>query len=454
MTLGLIANLRNAMLTLAGLALAVQPLSAQSAPALPSPITIHTVPRTDSSETEISKVSETPPVDSKAAAAAEPSPRMFLSADGETIYLVGEIKGDTFLRFDALLLTAPKVKTVSLASVGGLVLEARMVSALVRKRKLNTYVEFYCASACTQIFAAGRERVLGKDAKLGFHQGISIGADGKTGSSDAVTDRKLGPTTVFGLSANDTLRFAYQGAGFEQGFIDKVMAVSHSTMWLPSTQELREARVITRQSDHPEVPLPAGTYSLADITAKQASDPLWQAAATYVPDQYAKALVDAWMRANSGYTLPGSIAWGRNTIISAGTPLLARASDQVLDRMLSLYAEMGRSQRERGYPTCKTSKDDADQAADPIDQQFDAGEDAVMVQVFAEPKRLPAMSPDEADKIFGKQIAPVIAERYSLRQLKSAEGSCRFGFDVFVMIDAMPAKKRIKAFRAVLSLPD
>ena len=454
MALGLIANLRNAMLALMGLGLAAQPLSAQPEPTLPSPITIHTAPRSDASVSEISKVSETPPVDSKAVPAVEPSPRMFLSADGETIYLVGEIRGDTFLRFDALLLTAPKVKTVSLASVGGLVLEARMVSALVRKRKLNTYVEFYCASACTQIFAAGRERVLGKDAKLGFHQGISIGSDGKTGSSDAVTDRKLGPTTVFGLSANDTLRYAYQGAGFEQGFIDKVMEVSHSTMWLPTTQELRDARVITRQTDHPEVPLPAGTYSLADITARQASDPLWQAAATYVPDQYAKALTDAWMRANSGYTLAGSIAWGRNTIISAGTPLLARSSDQVLDRMLSLYAEMGRSQRARGYPTCKPTNDDAAPLPDPIDQQFDAGEDAVMVQVLAAPKLFPPMSPEQADKIFGKEIAPIIAGRYSLRQLKTTEGSCRFGFEVFVLIDALPAKKRIKAFRAVLSLPD
>ena len=456
MALGLIANLRTARLALAGLALAglglaLQPLGAQPEPALPSPITIHTLPRTNSTVTEISKVSATPP---PAGPKIEPSPRIFLSADGETIYLVGEISGDTFLRFDALLLTAPKVKTVSLASVGGLVLEARLVSALVRKRKLSTYVEFYCASACTQIFAAGRERVLGKDAKLGFHQGISIGSDGKTGTSDAVTDRKLSPTSVFGLSANDTLRYAYQGAGIEQGFIDKVMEVSHDTMWLPTTQELRDARVITRAADHAEVPLPAGTYSLADITAMQAGKPLWQAAATYVPEQYAKALVDVWMRANSGNTLAASIAWGRNTIISAGTHLLARSSDQVLDRMLTLYGDLGRSQRARGYPTCKPSKDDAEPAVDPIDQQFDAGEDALMAQVLAEPKLLPAMAPAEADKIFNKEIAPIIAERYSLRQLKSTEGSCRFGFEVFVLIDALPAKKRLKVFRAVLSLPD
>ena len=455
MILGLIAKLRTAMLAAASLGLAVQPLGAQAEPALPSPITVHTVPAPAASVAEKPKISETPQsrapqVDPK----IEASPRLFLSDDGETIYLVGEIKDGTFLRFDALLLSAPKVKTVSLASVGGLVLEARLVSALVRKRKLTTYVEFYCASACTQIFAAGRERVLGKDAKLGFHQGVSIGADGKTGTSEKVTDRTLSPTTVFGLSANDTLRYAYQGAGFEQGFIDKVMEVSHDTMWLPTTPELRAARVFTRQSDHPEVPLPPGTLSLAEVKTMQASDPLWQAAATYLPEQYAKALVDVWMRANSGNSLVHSVNWGRNTIISAGTPLLARSNDLILGRMLSLYAELGRSERARGYPTCRQSSDAEEPKADPIDQQFDAAEDALMAQVFSAPKRLPAMSPGEADKIFGKVIAPVIAERFSLQQLKSAEGSCRFGFEVFVLIDALPAKKRLKAFRAVLSLGD
>ena len=444
------AALRKLLLALAATGLVAQPLGAAPVQVATPPI-VEVAPPPAGTFTEISKRGTAPdPVPAK----TEPSPRLFLSADGATIYLVGEITSGTFLRFDALLLSAPKVKTVSLASVGGLVLEARLVAALVRKRKLTTYVEFYCASACTQIFAAGRERVLGKDAKLGFHQGVSIGADGKTGTSEKVTDRTLSPTTVFGLSANDTLRYAYQGAGFEQGFIDKVMEVNHDTMWLPTTLELRAAHVFTRQSDHPEVPLPPGTLSLAEVRAMQASDPLWQAAATYLPEQYAKALVDVWMRANSGNSMTHSVNWGRNTIISAGTPLLARSNDLILGRMLSLYAELGRSERARGYPTCQQSEDGEVRAADPINQQFDAAEDALMAQVFSAPKLLPAMSPGEADKIFGKVIAPVIAERFSLRQLKSAEGSCRFGFEVFVLIDALPAKKRLKAFRAVLSLGD
>ncbi len=428
--------LRTLGLTLAALGLIAQPLGAAAPMPPPPPVKVEAAP-------------------APAPAKVETVPRLFLSADGETLYLVGEIKNGTFLRFDELLGKAPKVKTIALASVGGLVLEARLVSALVRKRKLNTYVEFYCASACTQIFAAGRERVLGKDARLGFHQGVSVSQDGKTSSTEAVTDRKLTATSVFGVSANDTLRYAYQLAGFEQGFIDKVMKVDHSDMWLPTTPELREARVITRQADHPEVPLPAGTYSLADIAAQQAVNPLWQAAATFLPGDYAKALADIWLRANSGNTLAQSQAFGRQTIISAGTPLLARSSDAILDRMLSLYADLGRSQRARGYPSCtQSSNDDDAHAPDPINQQFDAGEDALMVQVLSAPKLLAPMPPEQADKIFAKDVAPVIAQHFTLRQLKSADGTCRFGYAVFELIDTLPAKKRIRSFRAVLSLPD
>ena len=51
--------------------------------------------------------------------------RITLSADGETVYIIGAIMDDSFLRFDALLLAAPKVKTVFLASPGGLTIEGR-----------------------------------------------------------------------------------------------------------------------------------------------------------------------------------------------------------------------------------------------------------------------------------------------------------------------------------------
>ena len=38
--------------------------------------------------------------------------------------------------------------------------------------------------------------------------------------------------------------------------------------------------------------------------------------------------------------------------------------------------------------------------------------------------------------------------------MKSSSSSCRLGFKIFEAIDQLPAKKRIKAYRALLSLPE
>ena len=153
---------------------------------------------------------------------------------------------DSFLRFDALLLDAPKVKTVSLASPGGLTLESRLIAALVRKRKLNTYVEQYCASACTQVFVAGRERTIGPQGELGFHQAVELEAQSKTSELVTPIARPLTLMTVFGINGNDTLRLAYEQAGIDQAFIAKALACGHDDVWVPTIAELRQSHVITR----------------------------------------------------------------------------------------------------------------------------------------------------------------------------------------------------------------
>ena len=50
-----------------------------------------------------------PPVSAKTV------PRIFLADDGVTIYIVGPIMDDAFLRFDAVLQAAPRVRQVYLA---------------------------------------------------------------------------------------------------------------------------------------------------------------------------------------------------------------------------------------------------------------------------------------------------------------------------------------------------
>ena len=380
--------------------------------------------------------------------------RITLSPDGETVYIIGAIMDDSFLRFDALLLAAPKVKTVFLASPGGLTIEGRLIAALVRKRRLNTYVEHYCASACTQVFVAGRERTLGAEGELGFHQAVGLGSRGETSKLAATTTRPLSSTTVFGINGNDTLRLAYELAGIDQPFIAKALARGHDDMWVPTLAELRQSHIITRQADRPELALPPGSLTHAQVRALLAPRPMWQAAATVVPAAYRDGLNDTWRRVNGGSEIDAAISSGRAAIVLAAWPLLAAASEPILDRMLSLYAASARAQRGRGYPMCQEAIDDNAGPIDPIDRAFEDDEDQLLVELFNLPDRASALSAKDARKIFDRDIVPVMVQSYLATDAKSTAGSCRMGFKIFEAIDRLPANRRIKAYRALLALPE
>ena len=380
--------------------------------------------------------------------------RITLSADGETVYIIGAIMDDSFLQFDAVLLAAPKVKTVFLASPGGLTIEGRLIAALVRKRRLNTYVEHYCASACTQVFVAGRERTLGAEAELGFHQAVGLDGKGATSKLAAATTRQLTAVTVFGINGNDTLRLAYEQAGIDQPFIAKALARGHDDMWMPTPAELRQSHVITRQVDHPELTLPPGSLTHAQVRALVEPRPMWRAAMTALPAAYAEGINDTWRRVNGGTEIEAAISSARAAIVLAAWPLLAAASEPVLDRMLSLYAASARAQRGLGYPMCEGTVADSASPLDPMDRAFERSEDQLLAELFNRPNRGSPLAVKDARKIFDRDVMPVMVQSYLATDAKSTAGSCRLGFKIFEAIDQLPTNRRIKAYRALLTLPE
>ena len=415
----------SSLLTLALAGLLAPPLGAAPPPPAPPPATPNTAPA-----------------------------RITLSADGETVYIIGAIMDDSFLQFDAVLLAAPKVKTVFLASPGGLTIEGRLIAALVRKRRLNTYVEAYCASACTQVFVAGRERTLGAEAELGFHQAVGLDGKGATSKLAAATTRQLTAVTVFGINGNDTLRLAYEQAGIDQPFIAKALARGHDDMWMPTPAELRQSHVITRQADHPELTLPPGSLTHAQVRALVELRPMWRAAMTALPAAYAEGINDTWRRVNGGTEIEAAISSARAAIVLAAWPLLAAASEPVLDRMLSLYAASARAQRGLGYPMCEETLADSASPLDPMDRAFERSEDQLLAELFNRPNRGSPLAVKDARKIFDHDVMPVMVQSYLATDAKSTAGSCRLGFKIFEAIDQLPTNRRIKAYRALLTLPE
>lgn len=143
--------------------------------------------------------------------------------------------GITFGTADALkniLDATPTIKIVQLNNVGGFITEADRIGQLISARGLSTYTARECDSACLLAFMGGKERYLGSNGKLGFHQASVAGVGGEVAKE-----------------AQDRYRNVLLERGIPNSFVDRALSASPSSMWYPSKEELREAHVITSVVD-------------------------------------------------------------------------------------------------------------------------------------------------------------------------------------------------------------
>lgn len=156
-----------------------------------------------------------------------PETSIQLRADGRSLLVSGGINDDTAEKLQQALNRAPAVATIVLSSDGGWVAQGLNVAAVIADRKLSTYVEDKCVSACTIAFLAGRERSASPKARIGFHSFRVIGMGDASG-------------------AMPTLEKVYREAGLSDAFISRVAATPPAKMWYPSTGELLKNGVLTR----------------------------------------------------------------------------------------------------------------------------------------------------------------------------------------------------------------
>ncbi len=286
--------------------------------------------------------------------------KVWISPDQTTIYLVGEIEDDSFKDFAKVLAAAPRARTVYLASPGGVVLSSYWIGALIRQRKLDTWVEHECVSSCTQIFAAGARRLLGPQARLGFHQTYSenslTGATTGTDYSDKTDlDVLLDQSSKYkGPNASDQMMvISLRWAGVPDSFLTTVMRTPPEKTWNPSAAELFSAGMATGPaSAAPGLALPADAMSLAAVETGLQHQRFWQVLKRREPARYNTALLDVWRESNGGVAAEDA---GRNALITAllaVRPRLAGAPAAALERLLPLLAANGLRQRFTAYPDC------------------------------------------------------------------------------------------------------
>lgn len=151
-----------------------------------------------------------------------------LSRDGRALEVAGGIKYGLARELERVLQSAPEVDIVRLDSIGGRSGEAETVFDIVRRFDLDTLVARECLSACTLVFAAGRQRWLQHGARLGYH-GIAF-----PGYSDAEM-QDLGADWYARLAA----------AGVAPDFVERARRVPSASMWYPTPDELLAAGVVT-----------------------------------------------------------------------------------------------------------------------------------------------------------------------------------------------------------------
>lgn len=158
-----------------------------------------------------------------------------ITADGAVIEISGPLRWSVVGKLRDALARTPQARAIRLDSPGGRIGVGLELHEIVRAHGLDTLVVGGCASACTDVFLAGRRRWAAEEAKLGFHQGALGGAVSRL--IDAGATR------------------LYTDAGVAADFIARVLAVGGNGMWVPQPTELRAARVVTDLAEPGRYPL-------------------------------------------------------------------------------------------------------------------------------------------------------------------------------------------------------
>jgi hypothetical protein len=151
-----------------------------------------------------------------------------LIRNGTELELVGTITFGVTDEVQSVLDGAPGVRVIHLNSRGGRVGEARKLRDLIHNRGLDVYTSTECDSACTVAYIGGLNRYISQTGRLGFHQAAFPGFRVSDIAAEDAKDKQ-----------------ALIAAGVPASFAEHAYSTPNDSMWYPTLQELRDARVVT-----------------------------------------------------------------------------------------------------------------------------------------------------------------------------------------------------------------
>ncbi|HBP87371.1 MAG TPA: hypothetical protein PKK23_19165 [Nitrospirales bacterium] len=155
-----------------------------------------------------------------------------LKKNNTLIYLQGGLEFGVSDEVSQLLVNYSDVTGIILDSQGGRIHEGRKLADLISSYRLNTYSLLGCYSACATAFIAGKNRFLGPQANLAFHQ-YSDGPGLNSPQSDVRMKKEEEQDRKF-----------YQQQGVSAEFLEKLFNTPFNDLWYPPVKELLMAGVV------------------------------------------------------------------------------------------------------------------------------------------------------------------------------------------------------------------
>ena len=149
------------------------------------------------------------------------------------IVVRGALGFGTYKRLETALAQTPILTLVEIDSPGGYVAEGLAMAKLLEKVGADTVALEECASACTFLLAAGKERYLGPKSQVGFHRSWSSASGFGTGWSS--TDHRIAAY--------------YRSRGTSEDFVKRALDTPGYDLWIPSHGQMFTAGYATKRWD-------------------------------------------------------------------------------------------------------------------------------------------------------------------------------------------------------------
>lgn len=149
-----------------------------------------------------------------------------VEADEETLQITGYMSWGLLDQVKNAFSENPGINTVILTSPGGHAAVGVRLYDLFRAHGVDTVADGLCGSACTIAFIGGKERILNKGAKLGFHSAA--------GSGRTLVE-----------AANNKLITTFREFGAGDDFIAQLIATPPEDVWYPDRKQLFANHIVT-----------------------------------------------------------------------------------------------------------------------------------------------------------------------------------------------------------------